>query len=149
MRALGWFEVGLGATEEEVRHLEEDFRCRFPADAAAFLSSHAGASNPDESEFDVVEPSGRRRVGNFGSVLRVSGDGIDSVRATALALEGLPPTLIPIIGTGSGDYVCLELDDGSARAVVYYMHERPLADCVVPLAASLTDFLSKLRTPDD
>lgn len=147
MRPLMWFEVGSGATVEEVRQLEDDLACRFPSDVVAFLRSNAGASNPEESEFDVVEPSGRRRVGNFGAVLRVAGDGTDSIRAAARMVEGLRPALIPFIETGAGDYVCL--DTGAASAIVYYMHERSIADSVVPLAGNLTEFLERLSAPDE
>lgn len=149
MRSLTWFEGGRGATSEELRLLEEDLLCHFPPDVRTFLAAHAGASNPDESEFDVIDNAGRSHASNFGGVLEVCGQGDLTVRAAVRQIEGLPRGLVPIIETGSGDYICIDTRGGKLPTVSYYMHERPEQDCVVRLADTLTEFLDKLRAPSE
>lgn len=148
MRELTWLEAGIGAAEGEILALQAELGVDLPLDAAQFLMAHAGASNPDEDEFDVTDATGRRRVSCLGGVLQV-GDTTWGIRQAANQIDGLPLGVVPIIETGFGDYVCLDFRQGSRGEVVYYFHERLPPDCIAPLAGSVTEFLELLRPGED
>ena len=149
MRRLGWFEPGHGADKNAIRGLESVLGLRLPDDFSEFASEFAGASNPDESEFDVLERSGRKWVGNLGSVLRLEGDDVETILGTMRDLGSqIPPGVVPIVGTGSGDYVSLDFRSGDV-SVVYFAHEKTGEDSLIPLASSFADFLEMVRAPLD
>ncbi len=150
MRSLSWFEPGVGASREEVDALERAIGFKLPHDFAEFVTRHAGSSNPDECEFDVVESNGSKRQGNFGLLMSLSGADSESVLSALSDLrDQIPVGLVPVIDTGSGDFVCLDFRSGAETSVVYFFHEKSGGTAIVPLAQTFTDFLDGLRTPTD
>lgn len=150
MRTLNWFDAGQATTVDSIRYVENTTGVEFPKDFFDFVLKYSGASNPDESEFIIEVLNGRERIGNFGSVLMIDGDHHDSVLgAIANLAEQVPAGVVPVIGTGSGDYICLDSRSPQATSISYLYHERSGEDAIVPLAKTFTDFLEKLREPDD
>ena len=150
MRRLKWFAIGEGAPRSAVVRLESALGCTFPADFVDFAMKYAGSSNPDESEFTVSGKNSRQRIGNFGAVLRIDGDDVDSVlAATANLGSQLPSGIVPVVGTGSGDYVCLDYRIAGLVTVSYFAHEKSGDDSLIPLARTFTDFIEMLREPTD
>lgn len=150
MRELTWFERGDGATTKAIANVEQVLGLRFPSDFSGFASEYAGASNPDESEFDFVDRSGRKRLANFGAVLQFAGSGPDTiVEATEDLRSQIPSGIVPVVATGTGDYICLDCRAESNMQVVYFAHERSGDEAIIPLAKSFTDFLEVLREPND
>lgn len=148
MRELGWFERGKGATTNELKALESELGITFPSDVAIFLEKCAGASNPDESEFEIIDAFGRRCIGNFGAVLNVSLGSPDGINAAIVEVEGLPINVIPIVATGSGDFVCLHYQSRDP-VIAYYFHGRSSSENLVLLARTFSQFLAYLRVPED
>lgn len=152
MRELTWFERGDGATENQLKQVEGALGQSFPDDVRGFLSKYAGSSNPDESSFEVVDASGVRFGTGFGEVLRVTPDAGD-IRGVLAAVrdlrDQLPPDVVPIIGTGGGDYVCVDFRNRQQSSLVYFAHERMLPESLIALAPDLTSFLETLRVPED
>jgi cell wall assembly regulator SMI1 len=149
MRELSWFEHGHGASNDAVASLEREIGFDFPEDYRQFLIAFAGAGNPDESSFNVID-KGRPFAANFGSVLSVAIGENDSVRETMTNLgDSLMPGIVPIISTGMGDLVCLDFRNGMAASVVYYNHNRPLENSIIPLAHNFTIFLDMLEITSD
>jgi hypothetical protein len=148
MRALNWLEDGEGTDLECVRSVESITAVRFPADFIDFVMKNAGASNPDESEF-VIERFGERELfGNFGHVLTMGDSGSDSVLGTMRNLgDQIPRGVIPIVGTGSGDYICIDGRPTAQSTIAYFHHGRTGGEAVVPLAGTFSQFLIMLRQP--
>ncbi|WP_312368438.1 SMI1/KNR4 family protein [Stenotrophomonas sp.] len=150
MRELNWFEPGQGASESEVSELEGAIGLRLPKDFTEFVIKNAGASNPDESEFDIADLNGKIIVGNLGFVLPISSVGGESVAGALSDLSSqIQSGLVPVIGTGSGDFVCLDFRSGCGASVTYFFHERSGVGALVPLSSTFTDFLNTLREPAD
>lgn len=150
MRELNWFEQGHGASMSEVNDLENETGLRLPRDFVEFVIRNAGASNPDECEFDIVDSRGKTHLGNFGIVLPLFSENGDSVASALSSLDGqIPVGVLPVIGTGSGDFVCLDFRSGDGVSVTYFFHERTGSDALVPLSTTYSDFLNMLREPAD
>lgn len=151
MRSLHWFESGEGVSPDSIRQVERIVGVRFSDDYFEFILKHSGANNPDESEFVIESVGGHERIGNFGEVLKVDGDGHDSVLGTLRNLaEQIPAGVVPVIGTGSGDYICLDARRPEKPvSVCYFYHGRSGDDAIVPLARSFSDFLEMLSEPED
>lgn len=150
MRILEWFEPGEGASVSSLETLQSALGHALPADYADFVSRHSGANNPSACAFTVQEADGSRFGSNFGAVLRVDGEDDGSILGTMRDLgEQLPPGVVPIVDTGFGDHVCLRFSEAGQSAVVYYSHDRPLAEALLPLAPTFTGFLDLLEVPAD
>lgn len=150
MRTLHWFEMGDGTDLEAIHEVERIVGVEFPADFTEFVIKYAGASNPDECEFVVEELEGRSVIGNFGSVLEMSGDGPDSVLGSLHNLGGqIPKNVVPIIGTGSGDYICLDMRTVETGVVAYFYHGRTGDGAIKPLTHTFSEFLEMLQVPSD
>ena len=150
MRNLNWFELGHGADKASVEAVEAAVGFQLPDDFVAFATQYAGASNPDECEFDIVEPDNTVHFGNFGSLLQLVCDETENVIGTIENLgDRIPSGIVPIVGTGSGDYVCLDFRARGMASITYFFHERVGAPALVPLAPTFADFLEMLREPQD
>jgi hypothetical protein len=150
MRELNWFEPGRGAFRPEVGELEGVIGLKLPNDFIEFVIRNAGASNPDECEFEIAESNGKTTVGNFGHLLPLFSDEGESVSGALSDLRNqIPSGLLPVIGTGSGDFVCLDFRSGTGASVTYFFHERLGGDAFVPLSETFSEFLDMLREPAD
>lgn len=146
---LTWFEAGMPLTTEEVGVAERRLGVKFPPAYAQTIALHSGASNPDECEFEYLD-RGRKRVGNFGTLLSLRDDQLNNLFETIDNLgDQLPKGIVPVIDTGSGDCVCLDYRTSLVPPVVYFAHERIGEDAIVPLEDSFADFLNVLRKPDE
>ncbi|MDM4772897.1 SMI1/KNR4 family protein [Solimonas sp. SE-A11] len=149
MRDLNWFEPGSPLEVNEIEAAEEGFGVKLPRDYVEFVLVNSGGSNPDESVFEYLD-QGKKRVGNFGVLLSLSAEDEFSVFATLENLSGqLPDKVIPVVGSGSGDYVCLDFRGSDLPGVVYFLHERSGDFALVPLASSFSAFLDRLQEPED
>lgn len=150
MRRLDWLDPGEGASTASLEELQSEIGRTFPGDYAAFVLRHAGASNPSACAFAVADEDGNRMRSNFGAVLRLEGLDEESVLGVMRELgEQLPPSAIPVVDTGFGDYVCLLFPDAGEPTVAYYSHDRPIGNALLPLAATFSGFLDLLEIPDD
>lgn len=150
MRTLHWFDTGDGTDLEAIHEVERFVGMKFPMDFIDFVIKHSGASNPDESEFVIERHDGRTIIGNFGSVLQMRGNGPDTVLGTMHNLgEQIPKNVVPIIGTGSGDYICLDMRTVDTGVVAYFYHGRTGDDAIRPLSNTFSEFLEMLQEPAD
>jgi hypothetical protein len=148
MRNLNWFEPGIALNAAELASAQERLQIRFPPDYARIVMANSGASNPDESEFEYLD-GGSLRVGNFGSLLALRQDQSETIFEAMEDLgDQLPEGVVPVIETGSGDYVCLDFRDYARPAIVYFNHERPPGEALIYLDSTFTDFLQRLRVPE-
>lgn len=150
MRTLHWFEAGNGTDSGTVNEVERFVGMRFPTDFVDFVIKHSGASNPDETEFVIERHDGRTIIRNFGSVLQMHGHGPDSVLGALHHLrEQIPKNVVPIIATGSGDYICLDTRTVDTGVVAYFHHGRTGEDAIRPLSNTFSEFLEMLHEPAD
>jgi cell wall assembly regulator SMI1 len=148
MRELSWFDKGEGADEPSVRTLEDAIGFKFPPDFREFLIQYAGFGNPDEHEFKVMNDR-QTFVANFGNMLSVK-NAPGSIRAVMNNLgDQLLPGIIPIIGTGMGDLVCLDFRNEKNCSVVYFNQSAAREKSIIPLAHNFTIFLEMLQAPQD
>lgn len=149
MRKLTWFEPGEKLEKTDVLRAEEILGVALPRDYVRVVSQNAGASNPDECEF-VLEIDNEEDICNFGSLLSLREADSETVMAAKADLsDQLPSGVVPVISTGSGDYVCLDFRQGTNPNVVYFAHERAGESSLVHLASTFSDFLELLRVPSD
>lgn len=150
MRELIWFEDGVGSDFFSISQLEKELGIVFPIDYKEFAMKHSGASNPDECEFNFATQNHELNMGNFGSLLSISGDHSESVRGAKNNLGNqLPPHIIPVISTGSGDYICIDCKDATSYQIVYFFHERSGENSLCFIADSISEFLDFLTIPED
>jgi hypothetical protein len=152
MRQLTWFEKGNPVGTEVLNALEKIIGYRLPADVADFAKQNSGATNPEECEFVALDSAGREYISNFGGLLAFEGEGQESILGILRELrvdDQLPPSVIPIINTGFGDYVCLDYRSGSEPQIVYFAHERSGEDSLFFIAQTFTQFLEILTIPKD
>jgi cell wall assembly regulator SMI1 len=148
MRELQWLEPGDRLTSEELARVQAQLGVFLPADYSDLVMKHDGASNPRESEFAYAD-RGRTRIGNFGALLSVRQVRGENVFATLNDLgEQLPQGIIPVVATGSGDFICFDYRAGKP-SVVYFAHERVGEDAILQLAPTFGEFLDSLRAPVD
>lgn len=142
MRELNWFEPGRGASESEVGNLERVLGLQLPRDFVEYLLRNAGASSPDENEFPVIDCDGNTNISNFGVLLPPFCEDGESIVGDLSDLgEQIPAGLLPVVGTGGGDYVCLDFRSGVGVSVVYFFHEETGDNAFVPLSATFSEFL--------
>lgn len=148
MKELHWFEPGERLSSDELANAQMQLGVFLPADYSSVVLKHDGGSNPDECSFDYVV-DGRKRVGNFGMLLSLRKTSSENVFETIENLgEQLPQGVIPVVDTGSGDFVCFDYRAGTP-SVVYFAHERPSDKAIIPLTASFAEFVERLREPVD
>lgn len=148
MKDLHWFEPGKELSLEELANAQVQLDVYFPTEYCDLVLKHDGGSNPDECSFEYVLGE-RTRVGNFGMLLSLRKTSSENVFETIENLaEQLPLGVIPVVDTGSGDFVCFDYRAGQP-AVVYFAHERVDDKAIIPLAASFREFLDSLREPVD
>jgi cell wall assembly regulator SMI1 len=152
MRKLTWLFAGPGTALESIRNLEDALGQKFPLDYVQFACAHAGGCNPTANEFDVRLANGRTIIDSVGEVLEIDGedDGSETVISTIADLaEQIPTGVVPVMGTGAGDYICLDLRTQGQSQVVYFSHEQQGNDSMIPLATTLSDFIDTLRESED
>ncbi|MDR6889364.1 MULTISPECIES: SMI1/KNR4 family protein [Variovorax] len=152
MRQLTWFERGTPVTALAIQSLETSFGYRLPPDLVEFAMVNSGASNPEECEFVVTSGSGVEDVSCFGSMLAFDEDGPGTVLSTYRALrcdEQIPVSVLPIVNTGFGDYVCLDYRLDHVPTVAYFAHGKSGEDSLLTLATTFTAFLDLLTVPEN
>lgn len=149
MRELNWFEPGNPLDAEEIAAAQKKLHVELPSDYVLLIQSHAGASNPDESEFEYYD-QGMKKIGNFGTILSLSQFDDESVFGAMDNLsQQLPQRVIPIVDTGSGDCICFDYRTSPNPSIVYFAHEHSSAQALIPLADSFSSFLEKLQEPTE
>jgi cell wall assembly regulator SMI1 len=147
---LAWDGTHQEIGDADVRKVEAELGVNLPADFAEYVKPHHGGS-PDKSDFFYADP----RIGQVNSCLAelLSFDLAydDNIVTTRKDLgDQLPPGVVPFGATGFGDYVCFDFRRRpDSPSVVYWSHEKPIEESVIPLADSFTDFLDRLRAPED
>jgi cell wall assembly regulator SMI1 len=148
MRQLHWFEAGQALTPGELAKAQARLGVTLPDDYISLVSRHDGGSNPDECEFAYLD-QGSTRIGNFGVLLSLRPGDSETVHGTLEDLgDQLPKNVIPIVGSGSGDFICLDYRAGSP-SVVYFAHERVGDEAMIPLASSVAELVDHLQKPSD
>lgn len=141
MRVLNWFEPGEHLEANEISLVEDLIGVKFPADYAALVGSHSGASNPRECEFVYVD-RGEPQVGNLGALLALKPDQsdrlVDAIRDLG---DQVPVGVIPIVETGWGDFVCLDYRESNEPTIAYFSHELSGEDSIITIARSFSEFL--------
>lgn len=149
MRKLNWFEPGEPLAANEIAATEELLGVKFPADYAALVGSHSGASSPRECEFIYVD-RGKRQIGSLGVLLALKPDQpdrlVDAIRNLG---DQIPVGVIPIIETGWGDFVCLDYRESKEPTIAYFSHELSGEDSIIFIANSVSEFLDSLYVPED
>lgn len=149
MRNLTWFEPGEVIDEQDIVFAQNRLGVLFPPDYLSVASVHDGASNPDECEFEYID-RGRKRIGNFGTLLSLRDGYPDGVFDAIENLgDQLPKSVIPIIDTGSGDCICFDYRDSSIPSIVYFSHELAGDEATIFVAKSFAEFLDGLKEPED
>jgi len=149
MRELDWLEPGDKLDPRELAAAEAKLGVRFPSDYAEIVCAHSGASNPDASMFSY-EDRGKKRLGNFGMLLRLRDTESQNVfEAIEDLADQLPARVIPVAGTGSGDFICLDYRNSANPSVVFWNHNRVVAESISPLDSTFASFLARLTVPAD
>lgn len=148
MKELHWFEPGEKLSSDELARAQAQLGVFLPVDYSELVMKHDGGSNPDECEFEYLD-RGRARKGNFGALLSLRPSSAENVLDAMQDLgDQLPAGVVPIIDTGSGDFVCFDYRAGQP-CVVYFAHERAGDDAIISLAPSFAEFVDNLREPVD
>lgn len=149
MRELTWFNVGDAIDDIKIRSAESQLGVVLPKDYVSMIGQNSGGGNPDECEFKY-QVRGKSRIGNFGCLISLDPEVKSNVFSVIRILEGrIPALVVPIVETGSGDFVCLDFRKGSDASVVYFSHEIGDEDAIVPVASTFSDFVDSLTVPGD
>lgn len=148
MRNLNWSYPGESIRAEDIVSVEQRLAVKFPEDYIEMISAHSGAYNPDECSFKYLD-HGENHGSNFGYLVTLQDEQPQNVFEVIEDLEErLPKHLIPIIGTGSGDFVCLDYRLSDTPVISYFAHDYPLEDSVSFVAYTFSDFLELLTIPE-
>lgn len=149
MKELAWFDPGQAVSGEELALAERRLNVKFPPDYAHVVLLHSGACNPDQCEFEYWDV-GRRKVGNFGALLGVRQSQSSNIFEVIDNIgDQLPVGVLPVVDTGSGDFVCLDYRKSEVPVIAYFAHERTGEGAIVPLANTFAEFLDLLTEPDE
>ncbi|MCB5190295.1 SMI1/KNR4 family protein [Methylobacillus arboreus] len=147
MKDLTWFESGKTLNTHQIDATEQQLEVKFPPDYISVVKDHSGASNPDECEFRYIDKE-RVRIGNFGTLLSLCNEQPNNVLEVIENLgDQLPKKIVPIIETGSGDYICFDYRIEKIPFVIYFSHERLNEEAIIPLTQTFTEFLENLKQP--
>lgn len=148
MRKLTWSDPGEMLSADDIKAAESRLNVQFPMDYREMISSHSNG-NPEECVFQYAQ-QGEKEYGNFGFLMSLLDWQEENVfEAIEDFGERLPNGLVPIIGTGMGDFVCLNYSSSEVPTIVYFSHETPIEDAVSPLANTFSEFLELLTVPED
>lgn len=150
MRELTWFESGSALRDSDITNAQVKLGVIFPPEYIQVLKEHSGASNPDECEF-YYKDGERTGIGNFGLLLGVTASDEENIFAVIENLGNqLPAKIVPIISSGSGDFVCFDYRSNPSKPiVVYFLHERQGESCILKVANTFSEFLGMLHEPND
>ena len=143
---LVWRYASEPVSEKNLAHVEHTLGVKFPGDYRDCVKVNGGGV-PEPSVFSFVDASGE--ASNRSLSLLISADPQESENLLE-TVDGLdikdlrPEGLIPIINDGDGSYVCLDYRGESSPKIVYWSRGNGLTVGVFPLAASFTEFLSRL-----
>lgn len=147
MRTLNWSDPGEKTGHDVIERAEEELQVRFPEDYREMISAHSDGS-PEECVFQYVQ-NGVNEYGNFGFLMSLLDWQEENIfEAIEDFGDRLPDGLVPIIGTGMGDFVCLNYHSSEVPTIVYFSHETPIENAVSPLADTFSEFLELLNIPE-
>ena len=150
LRRLTWFDPHPAVGDSVIRLVEEQLGVEFPADFVQLVKENHGGS-PLESDFVYMDPILGEVESCFGELLSFAPDYEYSIVRTNELLSGqLESGVVPFGHTGGGDYICFDYREMTGEpAIVYFAHERPMSESLIPLAANFAVFLEKLNRSDD
>jgi cell wall assembly regulator SMI1 len=138
-------------TEGRLVAFESELGTTLPDEFRAFLLRHNGG-RPDREAFDVPGEDGGERLFHCFFALHdgprddSSPEGSQGFPLQAALADfrsdGGPDDVLPVGKDWSGSYVCVGLAGANRGRVLYWDHEM---EQLVPLAGSLSEFLSGLR----
>jgi hypothetical protein len=141
-------------SEERLRVFESQLGCRLPDEYREFLLRYNGCI-PIHENFDVPgEDGGERPLHCFFALHDQPWDGSTPEGSQGFPLQaaladfrddGGPADVLPVGKDWSGSYVCVGLGGAERGQVLYWDHEMVQ---LVPLADTLTEFLSGLRASE-
>lgn len=120
MTEIKWKYAGPSISEEDLRSLEGVLAVALPADYRSFIREHNGA-RPKPNAIDL--PGGREVV--MERLLRVEGDAKGNLASAAESLRKHgEPGLVPFGSDPFGNLFCFKYSGKSAKAVVFWNHEK-------------------------
>jgi hypothetical protein len=150
---LEWDDYGKAISLKKVKKVEDKLGITFPDEYIDYARKYP-EGYPNKTDFDMIEPDGSNSSGYFGSLLSLSKKSdyyLFEEYKDMLEQTGIKK-LIPIIETGSGDYVCLDYEVFGRLdqpKIAYWFHDYEPDRSIVLLADNFTEFLSMLYEPDD
>ncbi len=150
---LEWDDYEKAIPLKKVKKIEEKLDVIFPDDYKRYAMKYPEGA-PDKTDFDMIEPSGVESSGYFGGMLSLSKKSdyyLWEEYKDVYEQTGIKK-LIPIIETGSGDYICLDYEvfgTINSPKISYWFHDHEPESSVALLADNFTGFLKMLYEPDD
>lgn len=148
--SIEWNECHDGVGETEISRVETTLGRRFPADYRAMVGACHGGF-PTRSDFQYDDPDYGESESTVGEVLSYDEDYEDNILQVFEDLRPqLPDGIVPIAHDGGGNYVSFDYrSSADAPSVVFWLHEKPQAKSIVPLASTWSEFLDQLYEPDE
>jgi hypothetical protein len=146
---LGWRIANKQVSESKIRSTEQELGITFPTEFVTCATMYHGSA-PRCCSFSFPEPKWNRSKSGLGRLLSFRESDMENITRTFRRLSSrLPKGLIPFAATGGGDYICFDCSNKQATepAVVYWVFDRQLVDCILPVADSFSEFMMMLVEP--
>lgn len=137
-------------TTEEIQFIQDILRVNFPESLLSCVSQ-CDEGMPENDIFAYKNPSTdssiRETTGSFMSFIPSNENNI--VRFFFSKPPFFPNSLIPVMATGGGDYICFDYSisgfEDKEPPVVLWIHDNPEGKEIVDLAINFKKFLEKLE----
>jgi cell wall assembly regulator SMI1 len=145
-------DLGPPASPERIRAAEEQLQCTLPEDVRASLGIHDGQQGSAAYLFGQWEYFGIEAVLSEHKMLQqvfAAGAQTSEVSDPRVRKAWWLPAWIPILGNGSGDYYCIDLNpepSGSVGQLIEYLHTHEYRRV---LATSFTEWLAQFAKDFD
>ncbi|GAB4203260.1 MAG: SMI1/KNR4 family protein [Roseiflexaceae bacterium] len=147
-RNLGWRSAHPPIEEEIVQNVEKELGVKFPDEFIECVKKYHGGY-PTINRFDYLDDAGRKTTSGLSELLSFDLQyEWNILRENKEPPEEMPKGLV-IFGTdGGGGYICFDYRERTNNPpVVFWSHDTPSAETVIPLAHDFATFLAMLYQP--
>lgn len=147
-RQLDWIGCHKSIDDPAVVAVENRLGVTLPQDFVA-IAKQCHGGHPRQNRFVYENPDMGPVATCFAELLSFDLTYKDNIVETRDYLSNwLPSGIIPFAADGGGDYICFDYRRSeTSPTVLYWAHEWDLADSLIPLCATFSDFLDLLEEP--
>lgn len=151
LREISWFEPGAPVGDAVVEVIEQQLGVHLPPDFLECAKRYHGTGPEVECAFTYQDPDRGSVESCLGALLSFDlEEEYNILTIRSLLADQIPPGVIPFGEDGGGDFICFDFRASAAQPpVVYFAHEKPSGQRLIPLAADFASFLEMLYQPED